>query len=55
VAVRAALFDFSGTLFRLEEDESWFHGMVVGDQAVEGHVQAELMRRPLRCDDAGGI
>ena len=23
VTVRAALFDFSGTLFRLEQDESW--------------------------------
>lgn len=39
------LFDFSGTLFRLEEDESWFHGMEVDDRAVDGHVQAELMRR----------
>lgn len=43
--VRAALFDFSGTLFRLEEDESWFEGMSVDDRAVDGHVQAELMRR----------
>lgn len=41
----AALFDFSGTLFRLEEDASWFEGMAVNDQAVDGHVQAELMRR----------
>jgi HAD superfamily hydrolase (TIGR01509 family) len=30
----AALFDFSGTLYRLEEDDSWFAGL-----------QAELMRR----------
>jgi len=45
VAVRAALFDFSGTLFRLEEDDSWFEGMIVDDQKVDGHVQAELMRR----------
>ncbi len=45
VAVRAALFDFSGTLFRLEEDDSWFKGMAVDDKAVDGHVQAELMRR----------
>jgi HAD superfamily hydrolase (TIGR01509 family) len=43
--VRAALFDFSGTLFRLEEDDSWFEGLVVDDQQVDGHVQAELMRR----------
>lgn len=45
VAVRAALFDYSGTLFRLEEDDSWFAGMAVDDKAVDGHVQAELMRR----------
>lgn len=41
----AALFDFSGTLFRLEEDASWFEGMSVNDAEVDGHVQAELMRR----------
>jgi HAD superfamily hydrolase (TIGR01509 family) len=43
--VRAVLFDYSGTLFRLEEDESWFHGMELDDRQVDGHVQAELMRR----------
>lgn len=43
--IRAVLFDYSGTLFRLEEDESWFHGMEVDDREVDGHVQAELMRR----------
>lgn len=43
--LKAALFDFSGTLFRLEEDESWFHGMQVDERQVDGHVQAELMRR----------
>ena len=42
---RAVLFDFSGTLFRLEEEDSWFAGIEVDDQAVDGHVQAELMRR----------
>ena len=48
----AVLFDFSGTLFRLEEDESWFAGMeqdgrLSSDQSrdIDGHVQAELMRR----------
>lgn len=41
----AALFDFSGTLFRLEEDASWFEGISVNDAEVDGHVQAELMRR----------
>ncbi|HEX5144025.1 MAG TPA: HAD-IA family hydrolase [Mycobacterium sp.] len=43
--MRAVLFDFSGTLFRLEEDDSWFEGLVVDDRQVDGHVQAELMRR----------
>ncbi|HEV7419629.1 MAG TPA: HAD family hydrolase [Mycobacterium sp.] len=42
---RAVLFDYSGTLFRLEEDDSWFAGMRVDERAVDGHVQAELMRR----------
>ncbi len=43
---KAALFDFSGTLFRLEEDDSWFEGMTLGhNDAIDGHVQAELMRR----------
>jgi HAD superfamily hydrolase (TIGR01509 family) len=43
--VEAVLFDFSGTLFRLEEDESWFDGIKVDEREVDGHVQAELMRR----------
>ncbi|MET0901416.1 MAG: HAD family hydrolase [Mycobacterium sp.] len=44
----AALFDFSGTLFRLEEDASWFAGMsrdAPDGKEIAGHVQAELMRR----------
>jgi HAD superfamily hydrolase (TIGR01493 family) len=41
----AVLFDFSGTLFRLEEDDSWFDDITVDEKAVDGHVQAELMRR----------
>ena len=45
MTTRAVLFDFSGTLFRLEEDDSWFDGIQVDEQAVDGHVQAELMRR----------
>jgi HAD superfamily hydrolase (TIGR01509 family) len=45
VVVRAVLFDYSGTLFRLEEDDSWFEGMKVDERAIDGHVQAELMRR----------
>lgn len=43
--IEAALFDFSGTLFRLEEDDSWFHGIEVDERQIDGHVQAELMRR----------
>jgi HAD superfamily hydrolase (TIGR01509 family) len=43
--VEAVLFDFSGTLFRLEEDPSWFEGIEVDERKVDGHVQAELMRR----------
>ena len=43
--VRAVLFDYSGTLFRLEEDDSWFAGIQVDDREIDGHVQAELMRR----------
>jgi HAD superfamily hydrolase (TIGR01509 family) len=45
VNVQAALFDYSGTLFRLEEDDSWFHGIEVDERQIDGHVQAELMRR----------
>ena len=45
MTIRAVLFDFSGTLFRLEEDDSWFAGITVDERAVDGHVQAELMRR----------
>lgn len=43
--VRAVMFDFSGTLFRLEEDDSWFDGIEVDERAVDEHVQAELMHR----------
>jgi HAD superfamily hydrolase (TIGR01509 family) len=43
--VQAVLFDYSGTLFRLEEDDSWFEGIKVDERQIDGHVQAELMRR----------
>jgi HAD superfamily hydrolase (TIGR01509 family) len=43
--IDAVLFDFSGTLFRLEEDDSWFDGIEVDERQIDGHVQAELMRR----------
>lgn len=39
--IRAVLFDFSGTLFRLEDEASWFEDM----EGVDEHVQAELMAR----------
>jgi HAD superfamily hydrolase (TIGR01509 family) len=49
MSIRAVLFDFSGTLFRLEEDDSWFAGMELidndGRRAVDAHMQAELMER----------
>ena len=43
--INAVLFDYSGTLFRLEEDDSWFEGIQVDEKEVDGHVVAELMRR----------
>ncbi|KGI66767.1 HAD-IA family hydrolase [Mycobacterium rufum] len=46
--VDAVLFDFSGTLFRLEEDESWFEGMQLDtpdNREVDEHVRAELVHR----------
>src|SRR3712207_5354145 len=43
--IDAVLFDFSGTLFRLEADDSWFDGMHVDQRRVDEHLQAELMRR----------
>jgi len=43
--IHAVLFDYSGTLFRLEEDDSWFEGIEVDERGIDGHVQAELMRR----------
>jgi FMN phosphatase YigB (HAD superfamily) len=46
VTVRAALFDFSGTLFRLEQDESWLADVTDRDgRALDLEAQAELMRR----------
>jgi HAD superfamily hydrolase (TIGR01509 family) len=46
VTLRAVLFDFSGTLFRLEEDESWYTDLTNADGAPFGlEAQAEIMRR----------
>ncbi|SNS24356.1 HAD family hydrolase [Rhodococcoides kyotonense] len=42
----AVIFDFSGTLFRLDEDDSWFDGVTRDDGSpLDGHHVAELMRR----------
>ncbi|WP_019855799.1 HAD family hydrolase [Actinopolyspora mortivallis] len=46
MTVRAVLFDFSGTLFRLEQDESWLEGLTdSGGRQWDLEAQAELMRR----------
>lgn len=46
VTVRAVLFDFSGTLFRLEQDESWLNDLTDDfGHAWDPEAQAELMRR----------
>ncbi|MCR3720820.1 Haloacid dehalogenase superfamily, subfamily IA, variant 2 with 3rd motif like haloacid dehalogenase/haloacid dehalogenase superfamily, subfamily IA, variant 3 with third motif having DD or ED/haloacid dehalogenase superfamily, subfamily IA, variant 1 with third motif having Dx(3-4)D or Dx(3-4)E [Prauserella flava] len=40
------MFDFSGTLFRLEHRQSWFTGLVDDDgRPLDADEQAELMRR----------
>lgn len=45
-APKAVVFDFSGTLFRLDGDESWFAGITHSDGTpVDGHHATELMRR----------
>lgn len=44
--IAAALFDFSGTLFRLEENESWNEHLVDhAGEPLDVHAQAEVMRR----------
>jgi HAD superfamily hydrolase (TIGR01509 family) len=46
MAIEAVLFDFSNTLFRLEESESWFVGLVDhSGQSLDDAARAELMRR----------
>ena len=37
---------YSGTLFRLEEDDSWFEGMTVDEQEVNGHAQVSADSPP---------
>ncbi|SFP52817.1 Haloacid dehalogenase superfamily, subfamily IA, variant 2 with 3rd motif like haloacid dehalogenase/haloacid dehalogenase superfamily, subfamily IA, variant 3 with third motif having DD or ED/haloacid dehalogenase superfamily, subfamily IA, variant 1 with third motif having Dx(3-4)D or Dx(3-4)E [Amycolatopsis arida] len=44
--IDAVLFDFSGTLFRLEQDETWLDGLTdVHGDPLDIEAQAELMRR----------
>jgi HAD superfamily hydrolase (TIGR01509 family) len=46
VTIRAVLFDFSGTLFRLEQDETWLNGLTDNDGGrLDVEAQTELMRR----------
>ncbi|WP_033294398.1 HAD family hydrolase [Amycolatopsis jejuensis] len=46
MAINAVLFDFSGTLFRLEQDESWLADVRDEDGVtLDVEAQAELMRR----------
>lgn len=46
VTIRAVLFDFSGTLFRLEEDESWTAELADDSgNPFDPSAQAEIMRR----------
>lgn len=43
---QAVIFDFSGTLFRLDEDDSWFDDVTRSDGSpIDGAHAAELMRR----------
>ncbi|MFF0527288.1 HAD family hydrolase [Nocardia amikacinitolerans] len=44
--IEAVLFDFSGTIFRLEEDESWGEELVGADGAdFDVEAKAEILRR----------
>ncbi|MEV6426921.1 HAD-IA family hydrolase [Nocardia sp. NPDC051463] len=46
MTVAAVLFDFSGTLFRLEDDESWADDLLGEDgQPFDAHETAEILRR----------
>lgn len=46
MTIDAVMFDFSGTLFRLEEDESWYRDLVnANGRPFDVHETAEIMRR----------
>jgi HAD superfamily hydrolase (TIGR01509 family) len=44
MAIRGVLFDFSGTLFRLEHEAAWFDGLLA-DAGVQLESRAELIQR----------
>jgi HAD superfamily hydrolase (TIGR01509 family) len=46
VTIRAVMFDFSGTVFRLERDETWLTDLTDHEgEVLDLEAQAELMRR----------
>ncbi|HEV7973475.1 HAD-IA family hydrolase [Amycolatopsis sp.] len=46
MTIKAVLFDFSGTLFRLEQDETWLADLTDTDgDGLDIEAQTELMRR----------
>ncbi|MBF6170393.1 HAD family hydrolase [Nocardia blacklockiae] len=46
MTIEAVLFDFSGTLFRLESDESWVADLITTDgRTLEAPESAEVLRR----------
>ncbi|MFI6047525.1 HAD family hydrolase [Nocardia sp. NPDC051321] len=46
MTIEAVLFDYSGTLFRLEDDDSWVDQMVDADgRAFDVHEKTEILRR----------
>lgn len=46
MTIRAVMFDFSGTLFRLEQDETWLADLTdAHGDPLDIEAQAELMRR----------
>lgn len=46
MTIRAVLFDFSGTVFRLEQDETWLADLTGdGGDPLDLEAQTELMRR----------
>jgi HAD superfamily hydrolase (TIGR01493 family) len=46
VTIKAVLFDFSGTLFRLEQDETWLADLTdTAGAGLDIEAQTELMRR----------